>query len=125
RKPGTYERLYARSDRLTAGLRQRFQAAGIPAQVQGIGPVSQVWFADRPISSWRDAYYHARTESFRVFWEEMVIRDVLFHPNQFENLFVSTAHEEQHIDATLAALDDALPSLKHRLGARAEAVHGD
>ncbi|MGH2391545.1 MAG: aspartate aminotransferase family protein, partial [Chloroflexota bacterium] len=34
-KPGTYERLYARSERLTAGLRQRFHAAGIPAQVQG------------------------------------------------------------------------------------------
>ncbi len=114
-KPGAYTRLHAMGDRLIAGLRARFHAAGIPVQVQGLGPVSQVWFADQPIHSWREAYAHARTGAFRVFWEEMVIRDVLFHPNQFENLFVSMAHQEEHIDATLAALDAALPVLKRRL----------
>jgi glutamate-1-semialdehyde 2,1-aminomutase len=118
-RPDTYVRLHAMGERLMVGIRQRFQAAGIPVQVQGVGPVAQVWFADQPIASWRDAYYHARTGSFRLFWEEMVIRDVLFHPNQFENLFVSTAHEAQHIDATLAALDAALPDLTRRLSASA------
>ena len=113
--PGTYERLHARGERLMTGLRERFGAAGIPVQVQGLGPIFQVWFADQPIRSWREADAHARTGAFRLFWEEMVLRDVLFHPNQFENLFISTAHQEEHIDATLAALDDALPVLKRRL----------
>jgi glutamate-1-semialdehyde 2,1-aminomutase len=98
-----------------AGLRERFAAAGIPVQVQGLGPVFQVWFADRPIRSWREADAHARTGAFRAFWEEMVLRDVLFHPSPFENLFISTAHEDTHIEATLAALDDALPTLQRRL----------
>jgi len=115
RVPGTYDRLHAVGERLMAGLRERFAAAGIPVQVQGVGPVFQVWFADRPIGSWRDADAFARTGSFRVFWEEMVLRDVLFHPNQFENLFISTAHTEKHVEATLAALDGALPIVKRRL----------
>ena len=117
--PGTYERLHAMGERLMAGLRQRFELAGIPVQVQGLGPVFQVWFADRPIRSWREADAHARTGSFRVFWEEMVLRDVLFHPNQFENLFISTAHHEEHIDATLAALDEALPVMTSRIASTA------
>ena len=44
-----------------------------------------------------------------------MLRDVLFHPSPFENLFISTVHEDVHIDATLAALDDALPALQRRL----------
>ncbi len=100
-----------------ARLRQRFAAAGIPVQVQGLGPVFQVWFADRPIRTWREAEARARTGAFRIFWEEMVLRDVLFHPNQFENLFISAVHTQEQIDATLAALDDAMPVLLARYGA--------
>ena len=114
-KPGTYDRLHAVGEYLMTGLRARFEAASIPVQVQGLGPVLQIWFADRPIASWREAYEHAKTASFRAFWEEMVTRDILFHPNQFENLFISTAHQESHIDLTLAALDAALPTLRRRL----------
>ncbi len=116
-KPGTYERLHALGEDLMARLRQRFAAAGIPVQVQGLGPVFQVWFADRPIRTWREAEARARTGAFRIFWEEMVLRDVLFHPNQFENLFISAVHTQEQIDATLAALDDAMPVLLARYGA--------
>jgi len=51
---------------------------------------------------------------FRAFWEEMMLRRVLFHPSQFEKLFLSTAHRHEHVAATLAALDDAMPALRAR-----------
>lgn len=114
-RPGTYDRLHALGERLMAGLRERFAAAGIPVQVQGLGPVFQVWFAERPIRSWREADAYAQTGAFRAFWEEMVVRDILFHPNQFENLFISTAHGQEQIDATLAAVDQAIPRLRRQL----------
>ena len=114
KKPGVYENLFAQGDRLMGGLQSRFDQAGIPVQVQGIGPVFQVWFADRPVRSWREAAAHAQNNFFRIFWEEMFVRGVLFHPNQFENFFMATAHHDEHIDATLTALDDAMPVLKKR-----------
>lgn len=114
KKPGVYENLFAQGNRLMGGLQLRFDQAGIPVQVQGIGPVFQVWFADQPVRSWREAATHAQHNFFRIFWEEMFVRGVLFHPNQFENFFMATAHHDEHIDATLAALDDAMPVLKQR-----------
>jgi glutamate-1-semialdehyde 2,1-aminomutase len=113
-KDGTYEGLYAQGNRLIAGLQSRFDEAGIAARVQGLGPVFQVWFTDKTILSWRDAVAQARPELFRLFWEEMILRGVLFHPNQFESFFISTAHQGEQIDMTLAALDEALPTLKKR-----------
>jgi glutamate-1-semialdehyde 2,1-aminomutase len=114
-RPGVYERLHGIGERLMAELRTRFSAARIPVQIQGLGPVFQVWFADRPIRTWREARAHAHKGSFRIFWEEMVLRGVLFHPDQYENLFVSTAHAPAQVDETLAAVDQALPVLKARL----------
>ena len=37
-----------------------------------------------------------------------MIRGVLFHPLQFENLFVSLVHDDRDIDETLEAAADAL-----------------
>ena len=113
-KPGTYEHLHGLGQRLTNSMQTCFDKAGLSTHIQGIGPVFQVWFADRPIRSWRDAALYARKDRFRAFWEEMVLRGILFHPNQFENFFLSTAHQEEQINATLAALDDAIPTLQKR-----------
>jgi glutamate-1-semialdehyde 2,1-aminomutase len=41
----------------------------------------------------------------------MLLRGVLFHPSQFENLFVSLVHTDSDVDATLAAADEAFAVL--------------
>ncbi len=101
--PGLYERLYARCERLYAGLDRLFRDAGVAAHVAGLGPVMQVWFADRPIRNYRDASRYANHARFRTWWQGMLARGVLFHPHPFENLFVSFAHSDDDIDATLDA----------------------
>jgi glutamate-1-semialdehyde 2,1-aminomutase len=45
----------------------------------------------------------------------MIKRGVLFHPDAFENLFVSFAHSDSDIECTLQAVEDALPQMRHRL----------
>ena len=43
----------------------------------------------------------ANEDLFTRWYQEMVVRGVLFHPLQFENLFVSLVHDDRDIDETL------------------------
>ena len=110
--PGKYEALFARCSRFYEGLAQIFERHGLPAYVVGLGPVLQVWFAERPIRNYRDAARCANHELFRRWWESMLERNILFHPGAFENLFVSFAHSDEDIDRTLRAADDVAGSLR-------------
>ena len=40
---------------------------------------------------------------------------VLFHPDAFENLFVSFAHSDIDVECTLQAVEGALPEMHRRL----------
>jgi glutamate-1-semialdehyde 2,1-aminomutase len=100
-EPGLYERQRALGDRLADGLRTIADEAGIPVLVEGIGTVFQLWFTEHPIKNWRDADRYADEARFTRWWQEMLLRGVLFHPSQFENLFVSMVHTDADVDATL------------------------
>lgn len=110
--PGKYQALFARCTRFYDGLAAIFRRHGLPAYVVGLGPVLQVWFADKPIRNYRDAARYASHDLFRIWWEGMLERDVLFHPGAFENLFVSFAHSDQDIDRTLTAADQVAGLLR-------------
>jgi glutamate-1-semialdehyde 2,1-aminomutase len=110
-RPGIYEGLNARGARLLDGFREIAQRHGVAHEVQGIGPVGQIWFTDAPIRSYRDAVRHARPDRFAFWWREMMARGVLFHPAQDENLFVSTAHTDEDISRTLEAADAAMAAV--------------
>ncbi len=105
--PGTYEALRARGSKLMDGLRAAAREAGVPVQVQGVGPVFQVWFSDSPIHNYRQAAALADHERFHRWWQEMYSRGILFHPSQDENLFLSTTHSDLDIDRTLEAASEA------------------
>ena len=106
-EPGLFERQRALGDRLMAELRSLAGAAGLPVIVEGLGTVFQIWFTDRPIRNWRDAERHAREDLFTRWWQEMLLRGVLFHPSQYENLFVSLVHTDADVDAMLNAAAEA------------------
>ncbi|MGA2529310.1 MAG: glutamate-1-semialdehyde 2,1-aminomutase [Acidimicrobiales bacterium] len=110
-EPGLYERQRAIGDRLADGLRTLGQEHGLPVSVEGLGTVFQIWFSDHPIRNWRDADRYADIERFTRWYQEMVMRGVLFHPSQFENLFVSLVHTNEDIDETLNVAADAMAVL--------------
>ena len=110
-EPGLYERQRAVGDRLADGLRTLAAEAGIPATVQGLGTVLQLWFAAEPIRNWRDAERYADEARFTRWYQEMFQRGVLFHPLQFENLFVSLVHTDADVDRTLAAAAESFDVL--------------
>ena len=117
-EPVLYERQRAIGDRLLNGLRKLAADAGIPASVDGFGTVFQLWFSDHEIHNWRDAEAHADEARFTRWYQEMLVRGVLFHPLQFENLFVSLVHTDEDIDQTLAAATQAFDVLADEAGSR-------
>ncbi len=114
--PGIYQKLFATSGRLMRGIAEQLDSVGLHARVVGVGPLFQVWFTNSAIRNYRDAARYARKDLFRIWWEQMMKRGVLFHPDAFENLFVSFAHTEEDVERTLDAVKNALPEVKRRMG---------
>ncbi|KGF68925.1 glutamate-1-semialdehyde 2,1-aminomutase [Hoeflea sp. BAL378] len=102
-QPGFYDSLDAVSDRLRLGLIEVFNSAGISTRVVGMGAVYQVWFTEHDIHNYRDAARCANHDLFRIWWEGMLDRGILFHPGAFENLFITFAHTNDDVDRTLEA----------------------
>ena len=110
-EPGLYERQRDIGDRLAAGLREIAEDAGFRVRVEGLGTVFQMWFSEHPIRNWRDAERWADEAAFTRWWQEMLLRGVMFHPSQYENLFVSLVHTDDDVDETLVRARDAFAAM--------------
>ena len=69
-----------------------------------------MFFADTPIRSWEDAKL-ADVKRFAAFHRAMLDRGVYLAPSQFEAWFLSTAHGDDEIDATIAAAAETFASM--------------
>jgi glutamate-1-semialdehyde 2,1-aminomutase len=103
--------LYAHLEALGARLEQGLVAAiarrGVTACVQRVGSMITLFFAKGPIRSWADAK-DADTKAFGRWHGQMLERGFYWPPAQFEAAFISGAHTEQDVDATIAAAELAL-----------------
>ena len=105
-EPGVWDDLERAGARLEAGLR----TLGEGVQVARAGTMFGLSFADAPATSWNTAKV-ADTGRFAGFHAAMLERGVYLAPSQFEAGFLSTAHGEAEIDATIDAARDALASV--------------
>ncbi len=105
-----YERLDQLTARLEAGLCEAATAAGVAHQTTRVGSMLTLFFTQEPVRDWPTAS-RCDTEKFgRYFWE-MLNRGVYLPCSQFEALFVSAAHRQEDIDATIAAAREALSAV--------------
>lgn len=100
RDPAVYERLEEAGSRLEAGLREA--VAGEPVTVQRVGSMATVFFRAEPVRSFEDAAA-SDTERYAEWFRHLLARGIYVAPSQFEALFLSTAHGEAEIDATVEA----------------------
>ncbi len=110
-RPGLYQELFAAAERLQGGLQVAARELGVPTVIQGVGPVFQILFADRPVHNYREVVAHTRPEQYARFWSAMLERGVYFNPVQQECWFVSTAHTEEDVQATVERAREALAPL--------------
>jgi len=115
-EPGLYERQRGVGERLAEGLRALAADARVPVVIEGLGTVFQMWFSEHPIRNWRDAERHAHVDRFTRWFQEMFLRGVLFHPSQYENLFVSLVHTDDDVKQTLVAAAEAFEVIGREAG---------
>jgi len=102
-----YERLERLSTRLAVGLEEAAKASGIPCAIGWFGAMMTFFFSDEPVTDW-DVAARCDTKRYaRYFWG-MIERGVYMPCSQYEALFLSTAHSENDIDATIAAAGEVM-----------------
>jgi glutamate-1-semialdehyde 2,1-aminomutase len=104
---GDLERLTAR---LAAGLEEAAQAAGLPCTIGRCGAMMTLFFSGQPVTDWDTAARCDTRRYARYFWG-MIERGVYLPCSQYEALFLSTAHSEDDIAATVAAAQEVMRAL--------------
>ena len=110
-KPGTFEKLDTLAQRLTEGLTKAFQAVEMPSTINRIGSMFTGFFNGGPVAGLAHAE-GSDTEMYGRYFHAMQEQGVYIAPSQFEAGFVSTAHTEADIDATIAKASAALATLR-------------
>ncbi len=100
--PAAYERLERSSAELADGLEKAAADANVAVQVNRVGSMLTVFFSDRPVFDAASARA-CDTKRFGVFFHTLLENGVYFPPSQFEAAFLSTAHSDDDLEATLRA----------------------
>ena len=109
-KPGVFKKLEEMAERLTEGLTKAFQATEIPSSINRVGSMFTGFFNDGPVTTLEVAE-GSDTEMYGRYFHAMQENGVYIAPSQFEAGFVSTAHTEADIDATVTKASEALRTL--------------
>lgn len=107
-----YTELTSRTETLTRGLKERADAAGIPFTTNQVGGMFGCFFTEEPQVSTFTQVTNCNVDRFRRYFHLMLDQGVYLAPSAFEAGFVSSAHDEQDIEATLQAAEKAFTQLK-------------
>ena len=102
-----YDRLTELTRALAEGMGAAASEAGVPLQVAWTTGLLTVFFSDRPVRSYADAR-DCDLDAHAAFWRAMLDRGIYLPPSQFEAWFPSLAHDDEHVERTLAAAAGAL-----------------
>jgi len=103
--PDFHARLAAATDRLVLGIKDAAARAGVPLATNHVCGMFGLFFTSAPhVHSYAEATA-CDVERFKRFFHGMLAEGVYLAPSAFEAGFVSAAHTDADIDATIAAAD--------------------
>lgn len=109
--PGFYDKLIAQTTKLVEGLKAAAEETGVPMSFNQVGSMFGFFFTtDEKVTRYQQAVA-CDQERFKKFFHAMLEEGVYLAPSSFEAGFVSSAHGDAEIDATIAAAKKALASL--------------
>ena len=101
-RPGFYESLAAKASALCRGLEAAARRAGVDFVADSVGGMFGLYFAPRVPASFAEVMSTDK-DRFNRFFHAMLDAGIYFAPSAYEAGFVSAAHDDATLDATLAA----------------------
>lgn len=108
--PGTYASLETSGARLETGLRTALARSGLRASINRAGSLLTVFLGVDRVTDGASAR-QTDTELFARYFHRMLDHGIYLPPSQFEAMFLSLAHTDIEIDATIAAATEALAAV--------------
>lgn len=102
--PDFYEKLAAATQKLTKGLSTAAQKHKVAFSAQAVGGMFGIYFRQTPPQNYVEVM-QCDTNLFNRFFHAMLQKGIYFAPSAFEAGFVSAAHGEKEIAATLVAAE--------------------
>lgn len=108
-KENIYAHLHALGDQLAGGIDDIYNRLGVPHHVHHLGPLLAGLITKTDVEglyNYRDVRRHCDFDRYIQFQHHMQRNGVYFHPNEFEPMFLSTAHTSADIDEVLERWED-------------------
>ncbi len=109
-KPGFYDALEEKSLHLADGLKKAAGKAGIPVFLDRVGSMMGMFFTEGPVTSFAQAKT-CDLNRFSRYYNGMLENGIYLAPSQFEALFVSSAHNLEHLEETIRAAETVMAGL--------------
>ncbi|AXH99336.1 glutamate-1-semialdehyde-2,1-aminomutase [Sporosarcina sp. PTS2304] len=109
--PKSYERFIKLGDQLEAGFRAAATANNIPHTVNRAGSMIGFFFTNERVNNY-DKAKTSDLELFAEYYRLMAEEGIFLPPSQFEGMFLSAAHTEEHIAKTVEAFHTVFAKLK-------------
>lgn len=107
---GVWDGIAAKATRLVEGLNEAASKAAVPFKARSVGTMFGFFFTNEDVRNYEDAT-RADADAFVKFFSGMLERGVYLAPSAFESGFLSSAHSDEDIDATLSAAREVFAQL--------------
>jgi glutamate-1-semialdehyde 2,1-aminomutase len=109
--PRFFDELSRKTRALTDGTKARARELKIPVSTHAVGGMFGIYFNDEPNITRFAQVMRSDVERFKRFFHAMLAEGVYLAPSAFEAGFVSSAHTDEDIAATLEGAARALRNL--------------
>ena len=93
------------------GLQEVSKAVGIPMTTNQVGGMFGFFFSEEEKITRFNQVTQCNVDRFKLFFHGMLEHGVYLAPSAYETGFVSSAHDDEAIDKTLAAAEKVLATL--------------
>ncbi|MGC9154016.1 MAG: glutamate-1-semialdehyde 2,1-aminomutase [Ferrimicrobium sp.] len=97
----SYRMLAGRAEQLALGLTKVIEEADLAVQVQRVNGLLGLFFADEPVTNYRQAVASVERGVYPYFFHAMLKRGIALAPGPYEILFPGLAHTVDDIDKTI------------------------